>query len=806
MVMSIVGDLILGVVGAGLYDKLGNVHEKSQIKKVMDELKNTSQFDVSKHQVNEVYYNALDSYITRKNIVPWLIEICYDKRNPGFISAKEFSEKEADLFINQNNQYLGLRSTFVKIFYDLYSVVNIALNNLNESDRVLANAVYESKHYLGSKLDSMHSDIKESPTSTPAPPDIPHYLTTQAPPTNKEFSYRDDMVEELYKAIKQNKKLALISGLGGIGKTTIAKALYHKVKDEHKHVAWVEYQHSIKESLLSSFILFDEDEIEDSTDRYRRIRNFLLDAKKDTIIFIDNVSGDDSDGVDFIERLGVNVVLTSRASDIGNFKEFTVDFLSEEQCVDIFYKYYEYDRERKQKEAVRKLVELVKCHTLSVELLARAANKPGYPLEKYVADLKEKGFEYPDLSVKTSHTSNLKTIAEHLQALFELVSVNDEQKRILKNFSRMPSVEIPAEVQEWLGCTADDIVGLTKLGWLTASETGYEMHPIVKEAILLQYKKVQYEDFEAIISYMSSDEYINDADIYTQVRIRLNIAESVMSCFCDYEKEEIGILFNATADSYSNQGDYPKALEWFQKALEISEKVLGLEHPNIAIIYNNIALVYSHQGDYPKALEWFQKDLEISEKVLGLDHPNTATTYNNIALVYSRQGNYPTALEWYQKDLEISEKVLGLDHPNTATTYNNIALVYSRQGDYPKALEWYQKALEIREKMLSLDHPDTAITYNNIAGVYYKQGNYPKALEWLQKALKIHEKVLGLEHPSTATIYNNIAGVYYEQGNYPNALEWLQKALVIREKVFCLNHPYTITINENIAIVKDLLS
>ena len=624
-----------------------------------------------------------------------------------------------------------------------------------------------------------------------------HYLTTLASPVSEEFSHRDDMVKDLYQALSQNQKLALISGLGGIGKTTIAKALYHMVKDEYKHVAWVEYQHSIKDSLLNSFILFNN--VDDSAVRYNRIQNFLLGATKDTIIFIDNVSDGDIEGVRFIEQLTANVVLTSRSSKIGNFKAFTVGFLSEEQCVDIFYKYYEYDAARKKESTVRKLVQLVKCHTLSVELLARAAHRPGYSLESYAAGLKERGFEYPDFSVKTNHTASINTIAGHLRALFELVKVNDEQKRILINFAHMPSIEIPADVETWIGCTINDIMGLTKLGWLTVSEIGYEMHPIIKEAILLQYKSVEYKDFESVVDYMSSDDYIHVADIYTKVRTRLSLAESIMSYLVNIEKEEIGLLFNNIALVYSRQGDYPKALDWHQKALAISEKVLDVEHPDTATTYNNIALVYSRQGYYSKALDWYQKALEICEKVLGVEHPDTATTHNNIAEVYFSRGDYPKALDWFQKALEITEKALGVEHPDTATTYNNIALVYSSQGYYSKALDWLQKALEIREKVLGIEHPYTATTYNNIALVYSSQDDYPKALDWYQKALEICEKVLGVEHPDTATTYNNIAEAYSNQGDYPKARDWFQKALEIREKVLSVEHPYTATTYNNIA-------
>ena len=58
-----------------------------------------------------------------------------------------------------------------------------------------------------------------------------------------------------------------------------------------------------------------------------------------------------------------------------------------------------------------------------------------------------------------------------------------------------------------------------------------------------------------------------------------------------------------------------------------------------ATLFNNMAGVYHAQGDYEKALEYYGKALAISERVLGTDHPDTATTYNNTAGVYHAQGD-----------------------------------------------------------------------------------------------------------------------------------------------------------------------
>ena len=84
---------------------------------------------------------------------------------------------------------------------------------------------------------------------------------------------------------------------------------------------------------------------------------------------------------------------------------------------------------------------------------------------------------------------------------------------------------------------------------------------------------------------------------------------------------------------YREQGDYVKALEYYEKALAISERVLGKEHPDTAATYNNIAVVYRAQGDYAKALEYYRKANAVFLSVLGEEHPYTQFTALSIQIM-----------------------------------------------------------------------------------------------------------------------------------------------------------------------------
>lgn len=185
----------------------------------------------------------------------------------------------------------------------------------------------------------------------------------------------------------------------------------------------------------------------------------------------------------------------------------------------------------KHQATVKKLVELVSCHTLSVELLAKAANRPGYILEKYYDGLKSVGFGYPDLKVNADHNAAMKTVAEHLSMLYELSKLTDEKQRIIKNFAILPSIEIPSEIDEWLQCDINDLSELCERGWLSFSDTVYRMHDIVKEAVKIQAPDINFEDCKVLVNEFSVNGFIGDDEAFAVAETKLSIADSLIKLF-----------------------------------------------------------------------------------------------------------------------------------------------------------------------------------------------------------------------------------------------------------------------------------
>ena len=663
-------------------------------------------------------------------------------------------------------------------------------------------------------------------------PLIPKCLTRQGP-LNPEIDLvgRDDTVKKVRSMLDQRACISLVSGLGGIGKTAVMQKVYDSIyKDgiEQNHVAWITCGGSLEDDLLTMRDAFGVPKEYNREDAYAAVVQAMKTFPGTLYMFMDDMAR--MPGVAEMRSLtalgpNMKIMITSRHGITGISPKSRIDLfvLAEDDALEMFYRYYQRDIDKEHVEDARKIIESdsVRRHTLLMELIAKAANRSFDTLDVFRRNLEKKGFfEVSSAELSSNHDDENLTIEESVIKLYEISGLNDKHKRIMNLFSIFtPERVIYGKVVEWAGIDENDVEELVKLGWLARTEGGYVIHQIVKDSIARQVGDgLKIEEYGELLKKVAdADSYMPRTLEYSKVRERLVLAEDVAryterrrGSLLKTEKGSVqnasflkdsSILFNNIASVYREQGDYAKALEYYEKALQINERVLGSGHPSTATTYSNMAVVYREQGDNAKALEYCKKALEIRERVLGSGHPDTAATYNNMANVYSSQGDNEKALEYYKKALEIRERVLGSGHPDTAATYNNMANVYCELGDYGKALEYYEKAFKIRERVLGSNHPDTAATYNNMANVYREQGDYGKALEYYKKALEIRERVLGSNHPDTAATYNNIALVYCAQGDYGKALEYYEKALEISECVLGRDHPLTATMYNNKASV-----
>ncbi|HEY3403924.1 MAG TPA: CHAT domain-containing tetratricopeptide repeat protein [Ohtaekwangia sp.] len=187
---------------------------------------------------------------------------------------------------------------------------------------------------------------------------------------------------------------------------------------------------------------------------------------------------------------------------------------------------------------------------------------------------------------------------------------------------------------------------------------------------------------------------------------------------------------------YRSTGQYMQAEEQLSMALTVRQKQLKENSELIAASYNDLGLVYS-MIDNDKALEYYEKAQVIYNKLHGKEHPKVAIAYTNIGFIYSKLELYGDAINNFESALAIWEKVYPQQaHPTKAIALFNLGNIYTKTGNTPAATGYFDLALKMYEDSYGKKHPDVARTLNAIGNLSVAAGNFDVALNQYQRALQ----------------------------------------------------------------------
>ncbi|KAI4853705.1 purine and uridine phosphorylase [Aureobasidium sp. EXF-8845] len=165
-------------------------------------------------------------------------------------------------------------------------------------------------------------------------------------------------------------------------------------------------------------------------------------------------------------------------------------------------------------------------------------------------------------------------------------------------------------------------------------------------------------------------------------------------------------------------------------------------------IYENLAGMFADQDRYKEAEELYERSLAGKEKALGPEHTFSLDTVHNLGNLYLDQGRHAEAEAMYKRALAGKEKALGPEHTSTLRTVNNLGILYKAQGKLAEAGQMYKRALAGYEKALGAEHTDTLMIVNNLGVLYRGQDRLAEAEAMYKRALAGKEKALGPEHTS----------------------------------------------------------
>ncbi len=476
-----------------------------------------------------------------------------------------------------------------------------------------------------------------------------HQLARNYVPTEEPFVGRKKYLTLMGQMLDSRSGLVILYGIGGIGKSALAREFIRQEQDHYDCVLVLSYRRSILDLICDDSQL-PITNLQYSCDIYKnkscyfreklRILREIAEEKK-LLLLLDNVNADKDKNLQAFFSLPCAVLITTRINPAiwdrrGNVG-IHVTGLREISEKEAFFRIYNSGNDRiteVQEKLLRSCYEKTEWHPLDMIFKIRE--------------------NLPSPSEKSSGKAHFFT------DLFQCYSISPEEKQILRELCIMPAHGISiALYMQISGATIEHINRLTeylliqKVWTSEGEEETLSMHPIIAEAA----QKVFHPTLKNCRKLLWG---LYDC-----------IYDAWLKTYSENHRAEPCVLALLSA--------FPRPRGWMMKPLEAMVTFLWI------------------QGYYREARSYVLKLMDDVEKYYGEEHQNTGEMVIRVAAVYYNTMDYETANFWYFKGYEILKTCR---HENSAYYHifsracEKIARIYSTDGHFKEALMFYDRAYE----------------------------------------------------------------------------------------------------------------
>jgi len=244
----------------------------------------------------------------------------------------------------------------------------------------------------------------------------------------------------------------------------------------------------------------------------------------------------------------------------------------------------------------------------------------------------------------------------------------------------------------------------------------------------------------------------------------------------DIDKAE---TLNLLASSYNNLGLYENAIKVEKEVVETIKIAEGEQSPRYAIELSNLAYYYNQLGNNVDAFAVCEEAYNIVMTATdSFEESDHLLILSNLASHYAELGNYSRAVELNQQILAIRSQTNGEDNFEYATSLNNLATYLSHTEDYDidNVISIQEKSEQILERLYGKNNPYYLESISNLAVLYDIKGLSTKSINLFNEALSLADSIYDEVHPFTILLHYNIGNVYNGNKDYDNALDHLKKA------------------------------
>lgn len=335
---------------------------------------------------------------------------------------------------------------------------------------------------------SLYEMIELSDTTIPFIYDNFHYSCHN-------FIGRKQELQSMYSILNaEDQQVLFINGIGGIGKTELAKRYVYENRRAFEKVIFVHTQATWMDTVLSdSFRLNVELSGKTKKDKYEEKTKLLKELLTDQdIIIIDNMDYEDEKMASIFECSCKFIVTTRLDFSDYNYPQVQVGKMTDsEDLRQLFCAYNSKIYSEDEWNSIFKIIDYVDFHTMTVELVSKYLRNTEISAKRLYGMLQESQCMIEKTSTEIKHRKDKKlkkqSIYAHLKSLFDITKFDDNESEVmctlsLLNGNIVSQIEL-VEKLNWPELQAI-LLKLCRYGWIILEgNDSVRLHQIIQDLV-----------------------------------------------------------------------------------------------------------------------------------------------------------------------------------------------------------------------------------------------------------------------------------------------------------------------------------